>query len=34
MRATWDEVGKKYYETGVDRAMLYKLKDNSSKVSR
>ena len=29
MRATWDEVGKKYYETGVDRAMLYKLKDNS-----
>ena len=29
MRAMWDEIGKRYYETGVDRAMLYKMKDNA-----
>lgn len=28
MRAVWDEIGKKLYETGVDRGMLYKIQDD------
>lgn len=30
MRVVWDETGKKIYETGVDRGMLYKLKDDGT----